>query len=357
MITGTITQELTAMKRASTIFFPAEWYEQDAVLLTWPHTKTDWAPNLQQVENTYLEIAREILKHEKLIIVCENCQPTKSLFSKSEQSNIHFFRIPSNDTWARDHGPVCTFNEGIPFIHDFRFNGWGNKFDAHLDDLITSKLYEMDAFSRKTMLSPYPGFILEGGSIESDGNQTIMTTSECLLNPNRNKSLSKTEIEEQFKRVLGAVQVLWLDHGNLAGDDTDSHIDILARFCNENTICYIQCNNPEDEHYDALHKMEAQLRTFRNIAGKPYELVPLPMPHPVFNSSGKRMAVTYANFLILNDAVLVPVYSQPEDQPALEILGKIFADRVVTGINCLSLVEQNGSLHCITMQIPKGFLR
>ncbi len=202
----------------------------------------------------------------------------------------------------------------------------------------------------------HSGFVLEGGSIETNGMGTLLTTSPCLLNPNRNPYLTKTEIENELKRFSGAEQVLWLDHGFLEGDDTDSHIDTLARFCKQNTICYVKCTDGDDVHFEELNKMEEQLKDFRTPQGEPFNLVALPMADPVYNSEGRRMSATYANFLIINGAVLVPVYGQPKDREALEIIAGIFPEREIVGINCLPLIEQNGSLHCITMQIPKGFI-
>jgi agmatine deiminase len=337
-------------------FFPPEWVEQDAVMLTWPHQATDWADMLPEVEATYFNIAREILKREKLILVCPDSNALKRRFREEELHRIRFYEIPSNDTWARDHGPLCVFQNGLPLIHDFRFNGWGGKFCAEEDDQITEKLFKSGAFVPESIHVSHPDFILEGGSIETDGAGTILTTSACLLNPNRNNSLSQDDIELRLKEVFGVKRILWLDYGHLQGDDTDSHIDTLARFCDENTICYVQCTNRNETHYEALKKMEQQLQRFRSVDGKPYNLVPLPMAAPLFDEDGLRLPATYANFLIINQAVLVPVYNQESDQEVLKIMEKTFPGREIIEINCLSLIKQYGSLHCITMQIPKGFI-
>jgi len=290
-------------------------------------------------------------------VVCRESATIKPHFTSKEISTIRFYEIPCNDTWARDHGPLCTLRNGIPVIHDFQFNGWGEKFEASLDNLITAELYQQGAFSREAELKSHPSFVLEGGSIETNGYGTILTTSRCLLHPNRNPHLTKKEIEEELVQFSGTEQVLWLDHGFLEGDDTDSHIDTLARFCDKNTICYVKCQDPKDIHYEELRKMETELKNFRTPEGTPFHLVPLPMPEPVYNDEGRRLPATYANFLIMNGSLLVPQYNQPTDWEALEILGEIFRDRQTIGINCLPLIKQNGSLHCITMQIPQGFLR
>ncbi len=338
------------------ICLPAEWADQDAVMLTWPHAGTDWAAILEEAETTYISIAREILKRQALLIVCDDPSRVASHFSAAELQSVRFFELPFNDTWARDHGPIITFYEGRTMVNDFGFNGWGNKFDARLDDRITSGLFSKQAFKEEAGYLDCRDFILEGGSIESDGLGTLMTTGACLLNPNRNPELSQADIEDKLRNILGAERILWVMHGHLEGDDTDSHIDTLARFCDESTIAYVQCIDPADSHFGELQRMEQELKSFRQTSGEPYRLVPLPMVSPLYNEDGERMGATYANFLIINHAVLVPVYGTPEDRKALGILSGIFPGREVVGINCLPLIKQNGSLHCITMQIPKGVL-
>jgi len=345
------------MKSETEIFFPPEWAEQDAVMLTWPHAGSDWAPMLAEVEKTYLEIAREICKRELLIVVCPDPKALEGYFSREELQNIRFFAIPSNDTWARDHAPIGVFANRKPLLLDFQFNGWGNKFNARLDNQISGELFRQKAFKPQVEYAACLNFILEGGSLETDGKGTLLTTSECLLNPNRNPGYSKGQIEKKLSEMLGVNRFLWLDYGFLQGDDTDSHIDTLARLCDENTIAYVKCDNPDDPHFRELNKMEEQLRQFVTPAGEPYRLMPLPMPDPVFSADEERLPATYANFLVINQAVLVPVYAQKSDKIALKALQNAFPDREIIGINCLSLIKQNGSLHCITMQFPKGFIR
>lgn len=332
--------------------YPAEWAEQDSILLTWPHRETDWAPLLKEAEQTCLEIARKIIQYESLLITAKDKNQVKDLFTAREAEKIRFFEIPCNDTWARDFGPICTFTGNRKIIHKFRFNGWGNKFEASLDDQIVKELFLLNAFHHECEMNDHAGFILEGGSIESDGKGTIMTTRQCLLNPNRNSRLSEKEIELYLSESLGAQRILWLGHGHLEGDDTDGHIDTLARFCNENTICYVKGNGDDA----GLKMMEEQLKSFRKTNGQPYNLVALPVAEPVFDPVAGRLPATYANFLIINQAVLVPVYGTKTDTMALEIFRQLFPGRDVTGINCSTLIKQGGSLHCMTMQIPKGFL-
>lgn len=344
--------ETSAVKKVN---FPPEWHEQDGVMLTWPHDGTDWASILPEVEQTYLRIAREIIKREKLLLVCRKKEAIIRLFQPGELEKIHLFEMASDDTWSRDHGPITTLINQIPAIHDFTFNGWGGKFYAANDNGITRKLFQTGAFRPGSLYFQHD-WVLEGGSIETDGEGTLLTTAPCLLNSNRNGEISTEQAEFVLKEYLGAKRILWLDHGHLEGDDTDSHIDTLARFCNRNTICYVSCSDLHDPHYLSLKKMEQQLQGFRTINGEPYRLVPLPMASPRYDIDGRRLPATYANFLIINQAVLMPVYQVPEDKVAVQVMQSLFPDREIVAIDCTSLIKQYGSLHCITMQIPKGFL-
>jgi agmatine deiminase len=310
---------------------PAEWEPQDAVLLTWPHEKTDWADCLADAQKTFREIEAAIRRFEDVVLVRPDA-----------------FNLPSNDTWSRDFGPITIEENGLPVLLDFTFNGWGGKFAAALDNAITQKLYANEALGTNGLRTV--DLVLEGGSIESDGEGTLLTTSACLLNPNRNPNLSKEQIEDRLKAELGVSTILWLENGYLAGDDTDSHIDTLARLCPDKTIVYVACNDPADEHYAPLKAMEAELKQFEG-----YRLLPLPWPEPKFDD-GHRLPATYANYLVINGAVLVPTYADPADSLALETIGKAFPGREIIGIDCRTLIRQGGSLHCVTMQIPKGVL-
>ena len=308
---------------------PAEWEPQECVQLTWPHAGTDWAPMLEEITATYEEMAREIRKREYLLIVGE----------------------PSNDTWARDHGFISLVDDqGGRRLLDFKFNGWGEKFPAELDNAINRRLYDEGKLEGDYI--DCLDFVLEGGSIESDGQGTVFTTSCCLLAPHRNQPMSQAQIEARLKQVLCAERILWIDHGHLTGDDTDGHIDTLVRICPDDTLLYIGCDDPEDEKYEDLRLMEEQLKTFRTLEGKPYRLVRLPMPRPIL-FEGERLPATYANFLVINGAVLCPTYDQPDlDAEALRLIGEAFPDREIVGIDCRSIIKQHGSLHCCTMQFP-----
>lgn len=337
------------------IVFPPEWHKQSGVQLTWPHANTDWFDILDEVTVCYVAIAREILKREKLLIVCPEEDEVLKYFSKEEQKHILIAELKSNDTWARDHGGISVFINNKPSLLDFKFNAWGLKFTSNLDNQITRQLYEKDIFQPEVDYVSHLNFVLEGGSIESDGKGTLLTTSECLTSPNRNQPMTLDDIERFLKKAFGANRVLCLDHGYLAGDDTDNHIDTLARFCDENTIAYVKCEDENDEHFDELLKMEHQIRSFVTFDEKPYTLIPLPMADAVF-SDGYRLPATYANFLIINGAVLMPTYGSVKDEIAKKQLQQAFPDREIIGIDCRPLIKQHGSLHCVTMQFPKGFL-
>ena len=335
---------------------PAEWEAQDGVLLAWPHEGTDWAYMLDDVRPVFVEIIRYIARFERVLLAAPCSADAAAILAAGgvELSRVTICEMPNNDTWARDFGPITVINNNQPVLLDFGFNGWGLKFPANHDNLISIRLKELGAFvpGLKTI-----GLIFEGGGIESDGLGTILTTSQCLLSPNRNPQLDKSEIEQAMASMLGAKRVLWLNHGWLAGDDTDSHIDTLARICPDNTIVYQACDNPLDEHYPDLKLMEEELKSFRAPDGSPYRLIALPWPKARFDDEARRLPASYANFLVINGAVLVPTYGDREnDEKSLACIGLAFPGREIIGVNCLPLIEQHGSLHCVTMQFPAGVL-
>jgi len=335
---------------------PAEWFPQSGVQIAWPHAQTDWAPMLDEVEEVYVRMAYEIAVREPLLIVTPEADDLRrrleARLPRRATENMRFAACPTNDTWARDHAFLSVVGTGPTELFDFAFNGWGGKFEAALDNAINRRVYDA-GFLKGTYVDRLD-FVLEGGSIESDGCGTLLTTSACLLNPNRNPALTKEQIELRLQEDFGAVQVLWLDHGALAGDDTDSHIDTLARFCPDNRIAYVACDDPADAHYEPLRLMVEKLRTFRNADGAPYELVPLPWPAAV-EFDGERLPATYANFLILNRAVLLPTYRQPErDEAAKRVLQSLFRKYDIVPIDAVPLIKQHGSVHCSCMQYPKG---
>ena len=335
---------------------PAEWEPQSGILLAWPHADSDWQPIMEEVSAVYCEITRQILRFEPVIILAPEARKVLSVLQTAgiDLAQVSVCQIDTNDTWIRDFGPITVYDGEQPLLLDFGFNGWGLKFPADKDNRATRSLLEKNILSRLTRNATV-GLILEGGSIESDGRGTLLTTTECLLNPNRNPHLSKAALESSLSELLGCDHVLWLDHGWLAGDDTDSHIDTLARLCPDDTILHVRCDDPDDEHYPELKAMELQLQCFRTRTGKPYRLLALPWPRPCFDA-GERLPATYANYLVVNGAVLVPTYRDRADSVALQTIATAFPGREVIGIDCSALIKQHGSLHCVTMQLPQGVL-
>lgn len=331
--------------------FPAEWEKQAAVLIAWPHETGDFSNRLESVEETYSIIANTITEYQPLLIVCRDEAHQKHIEKLVERKDdIQFIHAPVNDIWVRDTAFLTVEKEGALKYLNFQFNGWGEKYDFAHDNALNHKLANAKFFKGKTHHDI--DFILEGGSVESDGEGTILTTEHCLLNKNRNSNLNKAQIEAQLKTYLGAERVLWLKQENLAGDDTDAHIDTLARFCTPTTIAYTSCDNPRDPHFESLYRMKLQLDLLRTHENEPYNLVALPLPKPIFDEEDQPLPANYSNFLIINHAVLVPVYDDENDNIALEKLAKVFPQHKILPIPCRPLVHQYGSLHCMTMQFP-----
>ncbi|MGQ0700098.1 MAG: agmatine deiminase family protein [Panacagrimonas sp.] len=335
-------------------FLPPEWAPQSAVMMTWPRADGDFSRHFAAVENNFIGIVTAISRFEP-VHINYGLDPAPLLSrlaaAGANADRVRIHRAESDDVWARDHGPI-TVVRGNKLVHlDFRFNGWGGKFAAERDDALTRRLAELGAWSAPVESQD---FVLEGGAIEVDGAGTLLTTERCLLAPTRNPHLDRAGIEAFLKPRLGVDRVLWLKHGDLIGDDTDGHIDTIARFCDAQTIAYQACEDRSDEHFEDLAAMQDELHAFRQCDGSPYRLVPLPMPAPIFDEDGKRLPAGYANFLIINVAVLVPVYGLPQDAEALARLRPCFPDREVVGVDCRWLIQQYGSLHCVTMQIPSA---
>lgn len=331
---------------------PAEWEATHAVMLTWPHRQGDWAESFEAIHTCYLGMVNAIQAYANIIISAADEALAEDIRQDiGDIENVSIFIVPSDDTWARDHGPITVYENDQPVLLDFVFNGWGNKYPSENDNRITLSLYNSDAF---------PGydyqqvdFVLEGGSIETDGKGTLLTTNNCLLAETRNTGMSQAEIEDVLEERLGLVNFIWLEHSKLAGDDTDGHIDMLARFINPQTIAYTACNDKTDANYASLAGLKAELEALRNDDDAPYTLVPLPMPAPIFNKEGLQLPASYANFLIVNQAVLVPTYGVPGDEAILATLREYFPKHTVIGVACRPLIEQFGGLHCATMQLPQ----
>lgn len=330
----------------SVLRLPAEFEPQSFVQLIFPHADSDWAPYLEEACRTFANIANAVARFQPCLIVCDDVARVKSYFDKT--NNLHFVHCRTDDTWARDCSGISVETDAGCVIRDFTFTGWGGKFEASDDNAMTRGVSGCYGAPVDTI-----DFILEGGAIESDGKGVLLTTEQCLLNPNRNAGMDKDAVEAMLKTTLGVEKILWLTSGYLSGDDTDSHIDTLARLCDPRTICYVACDDPGDEHYEALQRMEEELHALEGPGDTPYRLVALPMTDPIFYD-GERLPATYANFLIINGAVLVPTYSDPHDAEALAIFETLFPDREIVGIDCSVLIRQHGSLHCVTMQFPQG---
>lgn len=327
---------------------PAQWEKQQAIILTWPHSQSGFCDNLYPIETLYYQLVSLISQEQQVWINAsdESLARLKNLYKTN--SNVRIFNINSNDCWARDHGAISLYVDGNLELQNFHFNGWGNKFAHDLDNKISTNMAKLNGFGQ-TKLNEHE-LILEGGSIETDGQGTLLTTKTCLLNQNRNPQLNQAQIEERLKTKFGFKRILWLEHGHLEGDDTDAHIDTLARFITPNHIIYCQ-GKPKDSHYANLKAMEDELKAFKQTNGAPYSLTPLPLPSAIYNAQGQRLPATYANFLFINNRLLVPIYGVKEDQLALEQFRQALPNYPIEPINCREAIEQFGSLHCLTMQV------
>jgi len=335
-------------------FLPPEWAPQSAVMLTWPRADGDFARHFEAVEANFVAIAVAISRHQE-VHINYGLDPAKLrdrlIQAGAHPARLRVYRVESDDVWARDHGPITVIRDGRLVHLDFTFNGWGNKFSAERDNALTRKLAGLGAWSAPVETVD---FVLEGGGIEVDGCGALLTTERCLLAPTRNPQLTREGIEAVLKREFGIERVLWLKHGDLLGDDTDGHVDTIARFCDAHTIAYQGCSDPSDAHYEDLKGLAEELAALRTRDGSPYDLVELPLPAPIYDEDGQRLPAGYANFLIMNNVVLVPIYGDANDEPALSKLREVFEDRQVIGIDCRALILQYGGLHCVTMQIPQA---
>lgn len=336
--------------------FPAEWEPQSAVLVAWPHAGTDWAERLGAVEDTYVALLGAVTRFQP-VVVCvadsdlQTYAEARLRSARIDMARVRFVEVEYDDTWLRDSGPI-TLREGDGFrLLDFRFTGWGGKFEASRDDRLIHSLETLGLFNRARRQEI--DFALEGGAIETDGAGTLLTTWKCLHQ--RHAGTSRGELGRMLSDWLRQDRVLWLDHGYLEGDDTDAHIDTLARFAGEDAIAYQGCDDPGDPHYAELQAMARQIAGLRTREGQPYRLFPLPWARPVLDE-GRRLAASYANFLVINGAVLMPGYDDPGDADAAAVLQAAFPGHEVVVVPCRPLIWQNGSLHCITMQLPEGLV-
>ncbi|MEW9570302.1 agmatine/peptidylarginine deiminase [Rhodanobacter sp. Si-c] len=336
---------------------PAEWEPQAAVLIAWPHAGTDWAERLAEVETTYVALAAAVTRFQHLVVVVADADVrihAGALLHAAgvELERIRFVELPYDDTWLRDSGPITLKTDDGRFqLADFRFTGWGGKFGAEQDDALIAGLVEAGVFGHASHRRI--DWALEGGGIESDGAGTVLTTWKCLhqRHPEQSREVMSTILQDS----LHAGRILWLDHGYLEGDDTDAHIDTLARFAPGERIVYQACDDAGDKHHGELARMGEELAALRTLDGRPYQLHPLPWAQPIIDE-GRRLAASYANYLIVDGAVLVPAYGDAADDEAARIIGSAHPGRVVVQVPCRPLIWQNGSLHCITMQLPAGLV-
>jgi len=336
---------------------PAEWEPQAGVLLAWPHSNTDWAARLAAVEGTCAALAAAIARHEPVIVCVPDAQVRARATTLLDAAGIQndkcrFVEIEYDDTWLRDSGPITLIGGSGFRLTDFRFTGWGGKFAADRDDCLVGGLIARDLFVAAE--HKRVDWALEGGAIESDGRGTILTTWRCLHQ--RHPEQSREEISQLLRDKLGAQRVLWLEHGYLQGDDTDAHIDTLARFAPSDAIVYQACDDANDTHHAELTRMRDELAALRTLDGTAYRLHALPWAQPVLDD-GRRLATSYANYLVMNDAVLVPAYGDPADAEATRIIAAAHPGREPIPVPCRPLIWQNGSLHCMTMQLPRGVLK
>jgi agmatine/peptidylarginine deiminase len=334
--------------------FPAEWETQSAVLIAWPNADTDWAERLGEVEETYIALVAAITRFQPVLICVadddlQTYAEARLRSARVDLSQVHFILAEYDDTWLRDSGPI-TLRDGNGFrLLDFRFTGWGGKFEASRDDQLVEHLDQVGTFLNSSRQDI--DFALEGGAIETDGDGTLLSTWRCLNE--RHPAASRDDITRKLAGWLHQDRVLWLDHGYLEGDDTDAHIDTLARFAAPDAIVFQACDDTDDSHYLELKAMADEIATLRTRDGQPYRLFPLPWAQPVIDD-GRRLAASYANFLIINGAVLMPAYGDEADAKAQAVLAEAFPDREIVAVPCRPLIWQNGSLHCITMQLPAG---
>jgi len=323
----------------------AEWERQNAILMAFPHENTDWGDSLQEAVVPFFKIAQAIAYSQLVYIIANDVQKAKSYFCST--TNIIFIEADFNDTWVRDYGPLSLEKDGKSALANFTFNGWGGKFEASKDNQITKFLHSKGYLGASELIDF--DYELEGGAIESNGAGTILTTKSCLLNINRGAKNQK-EVEEFLANSLGINRVLWIENSYLEGDDTDGHIDMLARFVNKDTIAYIKCEDTQDSHFNSLQELEKELKCLKTPSGASYNLVALPFTEPKYNNNN-RLPASYANFLITNKAIILPTYQDTQDKVAIETLKTIFKDKEIIPIPSLKLIEQGGSIHCSSMQV------
>lgn len=340
--------------KAQGFTFPAEWAAQEALWLSWPHKEESWPGKLDTIYPHYAKFIQLVAADQLVRInVADAAMKDFALIHLQAAgvnlSHIEFYFHPTNDAWCRDHGPAFVTNPktGEKAVVDWGYNAWGDKYPPYdLDDIIPTRIAE--ALQLKLFTPP---IVMEGGSVDFNGEGTVLTTASCLLNKNRNPHLNKAQIEEYLKDYYGQQQVLWLEEG-IVGDDTDGHIDDITRFVAADTVLTVVEENPDDENYQVLQNNLNALRQMRLADGRPLRVIELPMPGAV-TWDGERLPASYANFYIANKVVVVPVFGDSNDEKALEIIRGCFPDRQVVGVNSVDIIWGLGSFHCLSQQEPK----
>jgi agmatine/peptidylarginine deiminase len=306
--------------------FPAEWEKHKAIIMSYPHSKSDWDKYFDEIIEFYDEFIDIVSFYEEVFLICNE-------FHRKRFKNSKVFIAQTNDTWVRDYGVMSVeTSKGIKLL-DFTFNGWGLKYPANYDNLVNRKIFNTKKID----------FVLEGGAIQTNGKGVILTTEKNQLEKNRNPNYTKKMIEKKFFEYFGAKKVLWLKNGTLEGDETDSHIDLLARFISEDTIAYVECEDREYKFFEEFEKMKEEILQFG------FKTIPLPWAKAEYN--GKKLPATYANFIFLNNALVFPTYGISNDKVAEKIFKSLFPNRDIIGIDCNVLIREGGALHCSVMEL------
>jgi len=327
--------------------WPAEWEPHAATWLAWPHKPETWPGKFEPIPAIWQKLVQTLARFEPVHI----CAGGEAVMAEARRlvgdtPNVTLHDIPTNDVWARDHGPMFLSGGPEPALVDWEYNAWGGKYPPF--DLDNAVPGQVAAFTGRRMFSP--GIIMEGGALENNGAGTILTTEPCLLNPNRNPQLNREQIEQYLRDYACADKILWIG-GSVEGDDTDSHIDELARFVGPTTVVAALENDPQDVNYEPLQENFRRLQTLTDAQGRSLEVIPIPMPRPLFYDE-QRLPACYMNFYIANGVVIVPVFDDPNDKLALDTLGRVFPGREIIGIQSIDLVWGLGAFHCITQQQP-----
>ncbi len=331
-----------------------EWYPQSAVLIAWPDQHTDFATILDSIEKTYVDVVSAITRYQTVIIAVRDQQLKTHVIKRLathqiNPSQVIYVIIAYDDIWVRDIAPIAVQHNHSTQLLCFQFNAWGNQYPCHDDARFAQRFAASQVLQAPVKTS---NLILEGGAFDSNGLGELLTTASCIYDHRRNQ-LDKSSIQQKITKALNTDRLIVLEHGQLVGDDTGGHIDTLARFCSSDIIAYTSCDNSNDVHYQSLKQTLNQLKQLRTAQNKPYKLIALPLPSTIFNNDQQQLPANYANFLIINNAVLVPQYRDPNDTTAINRLGKCFPQRDMIPIDSLHLISQFGSVHCMTMNYPQ----